>query len=531
MYNKINFIAAPVLSGVMLAMPWLGHTSFFSLVAFVPLFLVIFCSDETTPNKPFLKTLSVVLTFLIWNTVSIWWVSKATLAGAVIAIGLNTLLMSSLTEAVRLFTRKRSFATRMLLFASAWIVFEYLHHRWELACPWLSLGNAWASQTSLIQWYEFTGVLGGSIWILLVNGLATAFIQNKLKADNLHPSKTLSILLAALLLPIGISLLQFNVKKDTTDNTLRVAILQPNIDPYTEKFRPETQLAQLETLLQLAQEAFDRQPQLYVAPETALSGIWENGIDHNPQIHRIRQFLQNSAPHASFVVGATTFKRYAATDTLPAYTRHNPTQQFRYNAYNSALTVSTWLPTQIYHKEKLVAGVEKMPWISHLPFLEKLIFDLGGISGTLGNDNIQTVHVTPQGTAFAVPICYESAFGAHCNALLSSKGEFMVIITNDGWWGNTPGYKQHLNLARLRAVETRRFVVRSANTGISAIIDDRGNVVQQIPWDTAAMLVGEIERKSGRTIYARFGDWPVILAVLFLIGTLVGMWMKKKDRD
>ncbi len=524
MFNKIKHLSAPILSGILLALPWLGQSSFFSLFALVPLFRVIFSNNETNKQLPFSKTLSIVLTFLIWNALTTWWISKATISGAVIAIGINTLIMSILTETVRIFTLKRSLPIRVLLFSSVWIVFEYLHHRWELAWPWLTLGNAWATQPILVQWYEFTGILGGSAWILLTNGLITAWILNFMNESSTRPNRKIAPLLVAFLLPIVASIWMFRTHKPTFAPSLRVAILQPNIDPYTEKFEEGTQQAQLHSILNLAIEASEQQPQLYVGPETALDGIWENEINSDLQVQSIRQFLKNYAPQAHFTIGATTFKRYAPTDSLPDYTRLHREQNFRYNVYNSALTISGEKTTQVTHKEKLVAGVEKMPWISNVPFLEKWILDLGGTTGTLGHDNTQKTHLGPNGHVFATPICYESAFGAHCNALLGSKGAFLVVITNDGWWGNTPGYKQHLNLARLRAIETRKYVVRSANTGVSALIDDRGQITQQIQWEKAGFIIGEICPNTHLTLHARWGDWPALLALLACIGTLIYVW-------
>jgi apolipoprotein N-acyltransferase len=521
MYNRFKHLTAPILSGILLASPWLGQSSFFSLFALVPFFHVIFSNNETNKQHPFAKTLSIVLTFLVWNLLSTWWISKATWTGAIIAIGINTLLMSIITEAVRIFTLKRSLLFRLLLFSSTWIVFEYLHHRWELACPWLSLGNAWATQPAWVQWYEFTGVLGGTAWILLTNGLITAWISNVTNASALRPALKTAPLLAVILLPLVASIWMFRTHDLSSTPSLRVAILQPNIDPYTEKFEEKSQQAQLQSILNLAIEASEQGPQLYVGPETALSEIWENVIDSDHQIQQIRLFLQHHAPHAHFTIGAITYKRYTNTDSLPEYTRLNREQNYRYNVYNSALTISTEKATQVTHKEKLVAGVEKMPWVSSIPFLEKWILDLGGTTGTLGNDNTRTTHSDTHGNAFATPICYESAFGAHCNKLLGTEGAYLLVITNDGWWGNTPGYKQHLNIARLRAIETRKFVVRSANTGISALIDDQGQIVQQIPWDKTGFAVGEIRPNTTLTFYARFGDWPVLAALILWSGLIL----------
>ena len=132
------------------------------------------------------------------------------------------------------------------------------------------------------------------------------------------------------------------------------------------------------------------------------------------------------------------------------------------------------IPTIVlYHKAKLVPGVETLP--SFLNFMGKWFEDFGGISGTLGRDSERKVFVPWDNHFKAAPIiCYESIFGDYITEYVRKGANILTIITNDGWWGNTPGYKQHMNYARLRAIETRKWVARSANTGISCFIDPVG---------------------------------------------------------
>jgi apolipoprotein N-acyltransferase len=122
------------------------------------------------------------------------------------------------------------------------------------------------------------------------------------------------------------------------------------------------------------------------------------------------------------------------------------------------------------------------------------------------------------GFAIAPAICYESIYGDFMTGFFRNKANLMVIITNDGWWGNTAGHKQHLAYGRLRAIESRRWVVRSANTGISAFIDPFGTIVQQQEWDTAATLKQEIQPMEKQTFFVRFGDW---ISWIMIIGAIL----------
>ena len=142
----------------------------------------------------------------------------------------------------------------------------------------------------------------------------------------------------------------------------------------------------------------------------------------------------------------------------------------------------------VYHKSKLVPGVERLPFSSVLKYVEKYAIDLGGTTGSLGIDEEPSVFTLNTMVKPAPIICYESIFGEYVTQYVKRGATLLCIVTNDGWWGNTPGYKQHLSYASLRAIETRRFVARSANTGISGFVDDLGNITQQSKWWVPAAL-------------------------------------------
>ncbi|MFN5921205.1 MAG: apolipoprotein N-acyltransferase, partial [Bacteroidota bacterium] len=113
-------------------------------------------------------------------------------------------------------------------------------------------------------------------------------------------------------------------------------------------------------------------------------------------------------------------------------------------------------------------------------------------------------------------ICYESVYGEYVSEYIRKGANLICIITNDGWWGNTPGYRQHFDYAKLRAIETRRYVVRSANTGISGFIDDRGQAMQQSGWWQPAVLRQKVQLNSSLTFYVRYGDYIGTIAVVML---------------
>jgi apolipoprotein N-acyltransferase len=286
--------------------------------------------------------------------------------------------------------------------------------------------------------------------------------------------------------------------------------VQPNIDPYHEKFNG-TGDEQLARMLQLASTVIDRNTQFVVFPETALAeGIWEEELPSHPQISTLKKFVQ-SFPHITIVMGASTFKAYHEGDKLSTTARKN-TGNLRmqgviaYDAYNTALMIDT-SRIQIYHKSRLVPGVEKMPYPKIFGFLENYAISLGGTSGSLGVEENRRVFLPANGIPIAPAICYESIYGDFMSLYMKQDAQLIFVITNDGWWGDTPGYRQHKHYARLLAISFRKGIARSANTGISCFINQRGDILQQTEWWKEDARSEVLLKNSKKTFYARHGDY------------------------
>ncbi|MFM7054941.1 MAG: apolipoprotein N-acyltransferase, partial [Bacteroidota bacterium] len=197
-----------------------------------------------------------------------------------------------------------------------------------------------------------------------------------------------------------------------------------------------------------------------------------------------------------------------------------------YDSYNTALNYGCDSTIQKHHKSKLVPGVEKMPFPAVFSHLEALAIDLGGMTGSLGVQDFPSVFTGCDGLKIAPVICYESIYGDFLSYSVRQGAGLIFIITNDGWWDDTPGYRQHQAYARLRAIEFRRSIARSANTGISCFIDQRGNVHQATSWWVPTAIRQKINYNSELTFYARYGDF---LGTLSLFGAVISLgWMVLK---
>jgi len=229
---------------------------------------------------------------------------------------------------------------------------------------------------------------------------------------------------------------------------------------------------QLDDFIALAKTELSQETELLLGPETALiEEIWENRIEATYSVRAFRE-LQKEFPNLNILVGASTYKMFSHGEQKTATAREIRNENIFYDAYNSAVFIPDSGKVLVYHKTKLVPGVEKMPYPNVFDKLAALAVDLGGVSGSLGSEN--NVHQFVLEDKIITPlICYESIYGD----LKKGKTNLIAIITNDGWWKNTAGYRQHFAYARLRAIEQRKTIIRSANTGISGVIDTKGEIV------------------------------------------------------
>lgn len=540
--NRYKYFVLSLISGILLwlAFPPIGW-SFTLFVAFVPIFFLqdeIFQSKNTSTRlgnqkKTILFGWSFI-TFLIFNLLTTWWVKNAHITGVIAGSLFNSLLMSLSIYGFALIRQKMGDRVGFIGFVVVWLGVEFFHLNVSaLDFPWLILGNAFSAHPAWVQWYEYTGVLGGSLWVLLANVTLYYWLKYQIIKFNLKEKEaskdekkwlywmSFRYGFRALLLILGVLLISYILYFQTDDKgkSVEIVILQPNIDPYDDKFDARSFSGQLEDFLTLAEQEITPKTRLLLMPETSIPGQIYFGRN-NWQITRIERFLKKY-PNLTLLAGATAFQIYS-DEKSASKTARNAGNGMIYDVYNSALRLKAGEEMQKYYKSKLVIGVEKMPFMNYLSFLKDLIVDLGGTTGQLGFQENRTAFSFADSTGFAAPvICYESIFGQYVTDYIKEKSNLIAIITNDAWWGNTPGHKQHLAYARLRAIETRKSIARSANTGISAFINQRGDVEQATKYWKKTVIRGNVQLNPEITFYVRYGDYlgrfALIVAILLLL--------------
>ena len=516
--KKENIIiwSLALLFAALMSIPYLvPHTGFLALFGIVPLLCMERIADMIGKKRIWIYHYSA---FVLWNAITTFWVCNATVGGGLFAIFANAFQMSVVFGLFRLSKKKFSGALPYIFLMVTWIAWERFYFDAEISWPWLVLGNAFARSIGSIQWYEFTGALGGSLWIWVTNlsifGLLVSLSDGRIFMWNWKAKTAALTGLAALLsVPFIVSSAVGGKYEDSmvSDENLEVLIVQPNIDPYN-KFQAMTQdqqnailEAQIIKNLEYRKNDSTATPLLIVTPETFTGDIIVGQYERSRTWRRFTRLLADY-PNVNMLFGASSYD-YINASKAPSYTARDLGNGLWVESHNSALMIDGTSRTEIFHKSKLVVAVEHTPYPR---VFCKLDDKLGGVMGRcVGQNEISLLNVKDvegETVKIGCAVCYESVYGEYYSDYILKGARAMTIITNDAWWGNTPGYRQHLSYASLRAIETRRAIARCANTGISAIISPSGEILQPTPWWEQAVINGQVPLRDDITFFVSHGD-------------------------
>ncbi|HEY5470330.1 MAG TPA: apolipoprotein N-acyltransferase, partial [Bacteroidales bacterium] len=273
-----------------------------------------------------------------------------------------------------------------------------------------------------------------------------------------------------------------------------------------------------------------------ITPETTVDDpVNLDNLDASIYIGMLKKLI-SQYPQVSIATGFVTYKLYPPSPVAPTNSsRKTDTSGSWYDHFNSALKIDSGKSIEVYHKSKLVPGIEMQFSTGPTRLISKILPYLGGTKWGYG---IQKDRICFEqkilSEKIAPVICYESVFGKYVTEYVKNGAEALFIITNDGWWKGTTGYKQHLAYASLRAIETRRPVARAANTGISCIIDIRGKRTIETKWWTQDVLKGEICPETRITTYVKYGDYlmqiSMVISIIIVSVIFVALPIRKKTK-
>ena len=536
----MKYIILSLLSAILLSISWPTYgIPFFIFFALVPLLILEhdITKFSSIKNKGWAIFGLTYLCFIIWNIVTTGWLYGAknpdgtnSLFAVVVPVMLNSLFYSLVFQCYHWYKKAQGTYFGLVFFVAIWMVFEKFHLSWELTWPWLNLGNAFADYPKFIQWYDTLGSTGGSFWILIVN--VYAFYTLRIwEAGRKQKSLIINsaVLICFIGLPMIISLVKYENFNEKPIGSVNVLMLQPELNPYTEKYSKDS-LTILNDLLTLAETSSKGQIDYYLGPETSLPGfgsISETGFEQSELLNKVKEFLVKH-PKSVFATGISSHKFYKNESEKTA-TSYQTSQGIFVDSYNSAVQIIPNQKVEVYHKGKLVPGVEIFPYVNVLkPLLGDAMLNLGGTVASLGIDKERKVFSNSFNKGKIAPIiCYESIYGEFTGEYVKKGANFLGIMTNDSWWGVTQGHQQLMAYARMRAIETRREIARSANSGISAHINARGDVVSDTFYGDKTTLFAKVNLYDKITFYTKAGDLLSRICIFILGFLLFYNWIKK----
>jgi apolipoprotein N-acyltransferase len=544
--NKFARFGAALLSGFLLGLAWHKPFTACIFIGFVPFLLAEYTLFEQNQAQKTRKGWQLaMLCFLVWNLTAYGWLYYVGWIAFLFAVIANSLLMSLPYLCFHFFRRKVGKKWSYAALPIFWLAFEWLHTTdWAFSWTWLNLGNAFGFTPTWVQWYEYTGVFGGSAWVLVSNVLFFyallpyfRFAEQKKfqeQAINWQFKNYMLAAIATLFVPFILSAIILSTYTEQ-GKPVEVVVVQPNFDTYTQKFDYNARTGEVNTntyvrfeqqfnrFLELTKSKASPQTTLVLLPETAIhddrqtemnENIEEAAAMTNPYIKKMIEFKKNY-PQLSFLSGTDSYTFYYETDVKPTATARYHSPRIFYDVFNTALFLDTNNKASFYHKSRLVVGVESNPLRGLFGFLQKTVMaNVGNLVGDLGFQAERQVFEAAAGIKAAPVICYESIYGEFVTDYVRKGANLLCVITNDGWWDNSAAPRQHLSFASLRAIETRRAVARAANTGISGFINQKGEIIVQSAYGETTSLLGVLKLNEKQTFYVRFGD---IIAKICLI--------------
>lgn len=500
--NKAIQIVLALISGLLLGLSWPEITKHSWLVffAFVPLLFLI---DKTKKGNWRSLFLLSFLSFIIWHLLSVYWMLHSTVIGSISAWIINAFLMASVISLGHFTKQKLKKVPIEIVLSFYWLSFEIMHLFWSLSWPWMNLGNVFANNPHWIQWYEYTGIYGGTFWIIIINGLIFRFIKSLLNQKYIKTSIFFVSTSLVISLPLLLSYHLLN-QETPPSQSIEISVIQPNIDTYTEKFNGMTPQVQSERIIH--QLNSQKTAQLIVLPETAIPENFDISIKNYPK--SISELLKWTKSHHKQLIGG-----FYSKDSLN---------------YNSALFLEEGEIRNARHKQKLLPFGESMPFDWFYQVFQKQIEKDGGNSSSFGRDKEARVFDLVSAGKIGTLICFESAFPDITSEMARKGAQILLVITNDDWWRDTPGYRQHFAYSRLRAIENRRFIARSANTGISGFIDEKGNILQSTTYKITDILSQKCQLYSRITCFSQHEAKIRYLILFFALFFFSISLLKKK---
>lgn len=516
--SKIMFLPLAILSGILMFLGWPTYGIFpFLFIGLVPLFFALEKLENGFGKWKFpLLLISVFLAHFVWISISLRWVHVTSPKTYYIAITLESLSIA--LAVLPYFLIKRQFGDKMkwVFFLVAWMAVEYFNQHWMMGTPYFVLGSGFGMYPQLIQVYEFIGIEGGTLFLLLSNifffGLIKQLIQKKVTKANIA---ALSLVLSPFILSLFFSL---NEEKESKKDRIQVAALHTYQETYTTEAHSHPEKV-VDGLYELSSKSNLNQFELICWPETIISNMgWLNGLI-NEKAYKTLYSKLDQHNDLSICTGGYGFS-LAKDGKNDPYSKLDEARGFYYQVHNVAVTINKTGRWPIRSKEIFIPFQERIPFLKEMPFLKNFA-DVVGANETVSfyeyGDNL---HKTLKGNIFVPVLCFESIYPVRM-AENAKEANFVTILANEFWNKDLSGSDQYMFNHVAIAIQSRTPIIRSSNSGISAIIDRRGNVLERKKGRHVGVISAVLNKKTDQTFYEKIAGVFYGLSTFLFFGLIV----------
>lgn len=492
-------------------------TSFALIFSFPPFHLGVLAYIALVPYFFYLEDKNLKEAFavgylvgLIWHAGTVFWIGHATIIGvigALIWISLYFALFSFIT----VWLVKRMGTAAIWATPFIWISLELLASVGSMAFPWNSLAHTQTYYPLLIQYISITGMYGITLWIMFLNVIFYKLLKSRKETRRIIFYSLISVIL--ILVPLGYGLLN-QPAKNNPEKTLKISLVQGNIDPY-QKWTPGFINTNFYIYRDLTLKAAKENPDLIIWPETAAPCYLRYEKYYRDFVHNLVNNLNTP------LLTGTIDYQLTDTDKIESYN-----SVFLFRPGKSKL--------ESYYKLHLVPFSERVPLVDKVPFIYNLAKNLDlNIGNYFSGDSATVFKINGDnndvGVKFSAGICYDSVFPYLIRKFINNGAQFIVIITNDGWFGTLSGPYQHAQIAVLRAIENRVWLARCANTGVSEFIDPYGRIVKKTKLSERTFITHSIYIDDNKSFFALYGIYFVYLILFIDLGILIIAFSRKNS--
>ncbi|MFP4449222.1 MAG: apolipoprotein N-acyltransferase [Bacteroidales bacterium] len=515
--KTIILIILPICTGILLGISALPSDIYYlSFIAFIPL---LFASDHILSYKKPLLTfaLQLLIALVVFYLWVYYWVLQTANLGFLIAF--TIVLPFILLVPFYILFKKTGNKYAALYFIAAWLTVELIQSYFQLGSPFYNLGNNLGANPKLIQWYEFTGASGGTLWVLVVNFLVYSFIKI-LITDRKQWIQKSAVLLAVLFIPVIISSIiysNYNEKGSSSE----VLVVHPSTDNRDVKYRKNI-YELMDIYLDIMVPELIENTEYVVLPETSITNAgWVKNLNRNKVFNYFHEHT-DSFPNLKLVTGGVVYEEIPNVEKIKNYEkipgiRYSENYKTWYYTYNTALHIEKNRPVQMRVKEGLVPFQEYAPYPLILPRISPVGIDFQFSPREKNRD----VFTSENNIKTKAIICYEVVFNRMLYKAARNGAQAFFVILNEGWYDVKKVPRQFLQLSVIRAIETRRSIAHASNLGISAFINQRGEVIAKTQSKSADFLKHEIKMNRTTTFAARMGNYIGILTFLTTIFFLI----------